>query len=203
MRQRIRVAYARTGDLRFLSQLDLVRTWERAVRRSGLPVAFSEGFNPRVRLSFSAARPTGMEVGQATVDFFLASETPLGEVRRRLASVLPPGLSILEVASGEGRAPAEGDLQVEIRLADGSAEPPVERTAVSGLLAAGLRELPGVVRLEWKPDCVQVQLVSGSGGARLRAVLDALGLSAPGAPAVVVRVLAPAGDSQLDPRRDA
>ncbi|MDQ7779636.1 MAG: TIGR03936 family radical SAM-associated protein, partial [Planctomycetota bacterium] len=51
---------AKTGKLRFISHHDLMRTIERAVRRSGIPVECSEGFNPRPRISYPTALALGI-----------------------------------------------------------------------------------------------------------------------------------------------
>lgn len=58
---KLRFRYAKLGKIRFTSQRDVARMWERAFRRSGLPVAWSEGFSPRPLLSFGLALPTGAE----------------------------------------------------------------------------------------------------------------------------------------------
>jgi hypothetical protein len=58
---RIRFRFTKLGKIRFTSQRDVARMWERALRRSGLPVAWSEGFSPHPLLSFSLALPTGCE----------------------------------------------------------------------------------------------------------------------------------------------
>jgi len=56
---RIRVRYAKTGKLRFISAIDLGRLWERALRKAGLPIAYSEGFSPHPKISFPDALPVG------------------------------------------------------------------------------------------------------------------------------------------------
>jgi radical SAM-linked protein len=58
---RLRFRYSKLGKIRFTSQRDVARMWERALRRSGLPVAWSGGFSPRPQLSFGLALPTGAE----------------------------------------------------------------------------------------------------------------------------------------------
>jgi hypothetical protein len=69
---RIRFRYAKQGKIRFTSQRDVARMWERALRRSGLPVAWSEGFSPRPLLSFGLALPTGAASLGEYVDVRLA-----------------------------------------------------------------------------------------------------------------------------------
>jgi hypothetical protein len=58
---RLRVCFAKHGKVRFTSHRDVARMWERAIRRTGLPVAYSQGFSPRPRLHFGLALPTGHE----------------------------------------------------------------------------------------------------------------------------------------------
>ncbi len=56
----IRFRFSVGGEVRFLSHLDLLRTMERALRRSGLPIAYSEGYSPpRPKMSFGFALPVG------------------------------------------------------------------------------------------------------------------------------------------------
>lgn len=56
---RIRFRYARGKELRFLSHLDMLRLFQRAMRRAGLPLAYTLGFSPRPRLSLAAPLPVG------------------------------------------------------------------------------------------------------------------------------------------------
>lgn len=58
---RLRVRFSKTGKIRFIGHRDVARVTERAVRKAGLPVAYSEGFSPRMKLSFGLALPTGYE----------------------------------------------------------------------------------------------------------------------------------------------
>ena len=71
--QRIRTRFRKTGELKAISHLDLMRTFERALRRTGLPLRMSEGFNPRPRLSFPAALPVGIEGLNEIMEFDLTT----------------------------------------------------------------------------------------------------------------------------------
>jgi radical SAM-linked protein len=81
---RLRFRYAKLGKIRFTSQRDVARMWERALRRSGLPVAWSEGFSPRPLLSFGLALPTGAEslaeYLDARLELGISPATPPGPV---------------------------------------------------------------------------------------------------------------------------
>ena len=61
MRHRLAIRYAIKGDLRFLSHQDTLRLFQRAFNRAGIPIRFSEGFNPRPRISIAMPRPVGVE----------------------------------------------------------------------------------------------------------------------------------------------
>src|SRR5690606_40985756 len=60
-RTRVRIRFSKLGKVRFTSHRDTARIWERALRRADLPVAYTEGFAPRPRVSFGLALPTGAE----------------------------------------------------------------------------------------------------------------------------------------------
>ena len=60
-RPAVRLRYAKVGKVRWTSHRDAARIWERALRRAGLAVAYTEGFSPRPRLHFGLALPTGYE----------------------------------------------------------------------------------------------------------------------------------------------
>lgn len=139
LRQRIRIRYTKTGDLAWISHHDLMRLWERLLRRSGLPVAFSEGFNPRPKLSVPLALNLGVSSQDEVVEIELARWSTAAEISRSLADVLPAGM---EIRSTELLAPGKRgqvravEYEVELR--------PEEIDAVGERLAA----LPGRDRLE-------------------------------------------------------
>ncbi len=82
MKQRVR--FAKFGKVRFLSHRDVARVWERALRRSGVRVAYSEGFSPRPKLSFGLALSTGYESLGEYLDIDLAEPVdPRGAARDR------------------------------------------------------------------------------------------------------------------------
>jgi len=58
---RVRVRFSKLGKIRFTSHRDVARIWERSLRRAGLPIAYTEGFSPRPKLSFGLALSTGYE----------------------------------------------------------------------------------------------------------------------------------------------
>jgi radical SAM-linked protein len=81
-------------EMRFTSHLDLMRTWERSLRRSQLPLAFSQGYRPHLNLSFGPPLPLGYRSRAEAFDLEF-SRPPQVDLAERLNSVLPAGLRIV------------------------------------------------------------------------------------------------------------
>ena len=94
--QRIRLRYARLGRLRFSSHRDFQRALERAIRRAGLPIAYSAGFSPHPKISYANSAPTGAASEAEYVEIGLTEERDPDSVRRELDAALPPGLDIVD-----------------------------------------------------------------------------------------------------------
>jgi radical SAM-linked protein len=113
---RVRFRYTKLGKVRFTSQRDVARMWERALRRAVLPVAYSEGFSPRPLLSFGLALPTGAESLAEFVDVVLdetragATDLVTRELAGRLEPFLPDGVTVRAAAALTGG----GSLQHEV-----------------------------------------------------------------------------------------
>jgi radical SAM-linked protein len=112
--QRLRLRFAKGEPLKYISHLDLARTWERVFRRARLPVAHSQGFNPRPRFQIAAALPVGVTGRDELLDIWLLESLDLEELLGRLRPVLPRGLEVLEATEVDVRAPS---LQSQLRAA--------------------------------------------------------------------------------------
>ena len=96
VRWRLRLSYAKTGRLRYLAHLDLVRLFERACRQAGLPLAMSEGYSPAPRIAYGWPLPVGMAGLAEYVDVELVERVPPEKAAAELNRVLPEGLEIRE-----------------------------------------------------------------------------------------------------------
>lgn len=105
MARDLRFRFAKGTEIRFISHLDLARTVERAVRRAGLPIAFSQGFHPFPRIVFATALAVGWTSSGEYMDLQFTEDLTPREVLRRLNEVLPPGLEIREGAALAPDAP--------------------------------------------------------------------------------------------------
>lgn len=140
--QRLRVRYAKRGRLRFTSHRDISRAVERAVRRAGIPVAFSAGFTPHPKISYAGAAATGVASEAEYLEIGLTDSRDPARVRADLDAALPAGLDILDVVPADGSGPLADRLQASewlIRL-DGVA-PGDAAAAVSAFLAADVIEV--------------------------------------------------------------
>jgi radical SAM-linked protein len=114
-KQRLRISFAKGEPLKYISHLDLTRTWQRGFRRAGLPVAYSQGFNPRPRFQIAAALPIGVTGRAELLDVWLSEPVAPEEVGARLRPMLPSGLEVSTVEEVALRAPS---LQSQMRAAD-------------------------------------------------------------------------------------
>jgi radical SAM-linked protein len=103
--QRLRLRYAKRGRLRFSSHRDFQRAFERALRRAGVPMAYSAGFTPHPKVSYAGAAPTGVASEAEYLEIAVAQRVDPRRLASALDASLPPGLDILEVVetgSGSG-----------------------------------------------------------------------------------------------------
>lgn len=116
--QKLRVHYAKRGRLRFSSHRDFQRAFERALRRAGVPVAFSAGFSPHPKVSYAGAAPTGVASEAEYLEVSVTHRVDPEDLRAALDAALPPGLDVLEVVeAGPGSLADRLEASVwEVRL---------------------------------------------------------------------------------------
>jgi radical SAM-linked protein len=112
MQTRIRITYEKKDAMRFTGHLDFQQVWERALRRSKLPIAYSQGFHPQARLHLACALPLGLSSRCEIMDFWLIEPVALEVVTDAIHQSVPPGINILEVNEVDLKAPP---LQILVR----------------------------------------------------------------------------------------
>ncbi|HBE19240.1 MAG TPA: B12-binding domain-containing radical SAM protein, partial [Cyanobacteria bacterium UBA11367] len=95
--QRLRVWFGKLGDMTFLSHLDMVRLFDRAVRRASLPIAFTGGYHPSPRIAIASALSLGVSSSGEIVDFELIKPIDIEEFREKLRSQLPSDIPVYRV----------------------------------------------------------------------------------------------------------
>ncbi|AKT51574.1 TIGR03936 family radical SAM-associated protein [Arsenicicoccus sp. oral taxon 190] len=142
--QKIRLRYAKRGRLRFSSSRDFQRALERALRRAGVPMAYSAGFHPHPKISYANAAPTGTASEAEYFEIALTERLDPAEVARALDEALPDGIDVLDAADALPGSLADrlqaSEWLVELRALPADEAARVERT-VSAFLAAGSVEI--------------------------------------------------------------
>jgi len=95
---RIQITFSKTGPMRFTGHLDLHRAWERTFRRAALPLAYSQGYNPRPKMNLASALPLGFTSQCEVIDVRLESELSLPAIETALQRSLPPGILIIGIS---------------------------------------------------------------------------------------------------------
>ena len=136
--QRLRIRFSRGEEIKYISHLDIMRLWERALRRARIPLAYSEGFNPRPRISLAAPLSVGVTSEAELMDIFLSKMVSPHWFTGAVSQQLSPGIEILEVFP---IAPGIPSLQSQVRYAEYRVQVSTEKeskdiqAAISGLLA--------------------------------------------------------------------
>ncbi len=110
----VRIRYGKLGRLVALSHLEIMHAILRAVRRAGLPVAWSQGFHPKPRVSFGPALPVGVESSCEHLDLELMGIHDPSEVMATLAPQLPSGLPLYEAKAIDPREPSISEAQLAV-----------------------------------------------------------------------------------------
>lgn len=102
---KLRLQITKESGIRFISHLEYQRSIEKAIRRAGIPVAYSEGFNPHMKFSLASALSVGVTSSCEFAEIRLAEERPLSELVKALAAALPMGIHIVRADLAEDKAP--------------------------------------------------------------------------------------------------
>ena len=139
MTQRLRVTFAKDGPLRWIAHLDLMRTWERTIRRAELPLSYTQGFSPHPRIALAAPLPVGVSGARELIDLWLEEDVSTSDVAKRLAAAMPPGLAVSAVEQVADQLPSMQSCieaaRYELRFDRDEIDVDVLATAIDELLA--------------------------------------------------------------------
>jgi radical SAM-linked protein len=124
--QRLRITFSRGDEVKYLSHLDLMRLWERALRRADVPLAYSQGFNPHPRISIAAPLPIGVTSDGELMDILLQKKYSPYLFIKTMSEQLPHGIGIVGVAQVAMPLPS---LQSQVRQAEYQVELATDRRA--------------------------------------------------------------------------
>ena len=164
--QRLRIRFCRGQEIKFISHLDIMRLWQRALHRAGMPLAYSQGFSPHPRISLAAPLPVGVTSEAELMDVFLTKWVSPHFFTAAMSQQLPPSIEILQVYL---IAPSQPSLQSQVRYAEYKVEVETEKEQKDIELA--VTSLLSVKHLPW-----QHQRDTGPRSYDLRALIDDLWL---------------------------
>jgi len=172
------IRYSKKGPARYTAHLDLMRELERSMRRAHLPVAFSEGFNPHLKLSIAAPLPVGTEGLAELAEVEMTRPVEPDQMAESLNAVLPPGLKVWEVAEISSTNPAlmaALDQAAYIVQLDGEDLPvPLPDAAIEEFLARECVEVrrrgkDGKEKVrDIRPGIIKIEVLPGDDGLGLR-----------------------------------
>ncbi|MFI5048060.1 MAG: TIGR03936 family radical SAM-associated protein [Acidimicrobiia bacterium] len=199
----LRLRFTKRGKVRFISHRDVARAFDRAFRITQLPLAFTEGFSPRPKVSFGLALSVGHESDAEYLDVELRELLDPGALVAPLTASLPEGVEVAGAVALTDRAPAlqEAVTSVDYRVVPfDHRDEPLGESDVAALVAAATAHAElnitqvrkGQARVvDVKPVIRNIELVYDASalvlelslstqprGARPREVLDALGVAA-------------------------
>jgi len=141
---RLRLKFSRGEQLKFLSHLDLMRLWERALRRAGMELAYSEGFSPHPRISLAAPLAVGITSIAELMDVFLSRRITDSLFVEKVGPQLPGGIGIMQILPVNIEAPS---LQSRLRFAEYRVDMETDKSGPD--IGSGLTELLARETLPW------------------------------------------------------
>ncbi|HBD86801.1 MAG TPA: radical SAM protein [Clostridiales bacterium] len=175
---KLRIRFEKTGRAVYMSHLDLMRVMQRAFQRAGVPLKYSEGFNPHAQISIALPLSVGIESVCELMDFRLCAEWELSDLKNRLNAALPEGVRVLEAYEAERKITQlkwlriMGRLEYDSRSADEMAE------GLTGLFSR--ENIPAVKKtkrgegeINLAPHIPEIAVLPGDGAVFLEAVISA------------------------------
>lgn len=158
----VRMCFSKTGRAIYISHLDLIRCFQRAVCRAGLPAAYSEGFHPHMQTSFAATLPLGFSSTSEIMDLELEQEVPYEEVREKLNQTLPEDIQILRAGAPELAFKALACAEYSIRIPADQPEllaESLEQFLAQPAILTEKRSKKGMREVDLKPMILDAQTV--------------------------------------------
>ena len=143
--QRLRISFSRAEEVKYISHLDLMRLWERALRRAAIPMAYSQGFSPHPKISLAAPLAIGVTSEGEVMDILLQRRVSPYFFIKVVSEQLPSGIDIMGVEQVSLAAPS---LQSQVREAEYRVE--VEADGGVDKVEAALRSFLAKEHIPWQ-----------------------------------------------------
>ena len=178
MSDKLRLRFEKTGRAVYISHLDLMHTMQRAFNRAGLPLKYSEGFNPHPQIAIALPLSVGTGSLCEIMDFKLKGEADLQELPERLTAVMPEGIRVLEAYEPQRKVAELKWLQVEGRF-DYDERDPAEMAAAlqkfyrQETIVITKKTKRGMGETDIRPGIRQIRFTPGEKKVDITAVLSA------------------------------
>lgn len=176
-RYRLRLVFAKKEAVKYISHLDLALAWERALRRAHIPLAYSQGFNPRPKMQFASGLPLGTMGRAEILDIVITQPLPPSEAFERIKDKLPAGIGLQAVVEVPLKAPslqslvraAEYEVLVETELPAEILQERIEALLAAEKIIQTRSRKKRTETVDLRPWLHELRLVSaGQGDARLQ-----------------------------------
>ncbi|HUT96521.1 MAG TPA: TIGR03936 family radical SAM-associated protein [Dehalococcoidales bacterium] len=164
--QRLRIRFSREEEIKFISHLDIMRLWQRALHRAEIPLAYTEGFSPHPRISLAAPLAVGVTSQAELMDVFCSKWVSPHFFTNAVSQQLPAGIEIRQVYS---IAPTMPSLQSQVSQAEYEVELETEKDQAG--IKAALTSLLSAEQFPWHHE-----RDTGTRNYDLRALIDDLWL---------------------------
>ncbi len=164
--QRLRIRFCRGQEVKFISHLDIMRLWQRALNRAEIPLAYSEGFSPHPKISLAAPLAVGITSEAELMDIVIAKWLSPHSFTATVSPQLPSGIEILQVFQIPLNLPS---LQSQIRHAEYRVELAAEKGKKD--IESDINSLLSMKKLPWEH-----QRDTGTRYYDLRGLIDSLHL---------------------------
>lgn len=173
----IRIFFSKRGRAKYISHLDMTRLFQRAVRRSGIEMWYTEGFHPHLYLTFALPLSLGIESDCESVDMRLLEDLPPETVRQRLNEALPPSVQVWQVDEPHCKAseitasryrivlPSLACAQQEMKSFLAQEEIPAVKKGKAGEREINIRPLVYAAEIKSAQDDLVLDLLLASGDA--------------------------------------
>jgi len=160
METKIRIRFSKTDTLRFIGHLDFLRVFQQTIRRSGLPIAYSQGFNPHQIISFALPLPLGMESVNDYADITLTAQVPHPEIVDKINAVAPQGLRVSAAYQQQGATAAAAtivaDCMLAMEMSDKSISESIKRILNAETLVIPKKTKSGIKNTDIRPDIFEI-----------------------------------------------
>jgi len=157
MDKKIRLRFSKRDKLRFIGHLDFLRVFQQMIRRAGLPIAYSQGFNPHQIISFALPLPLGMESINDYADITMAEEIPPDKIVQALNTAAPQGLHVQAAYQYEGPNAAAATIVADYNFTEKVSQEAIDKILAAETLIIPKKTKSGLKNTDIRPDILDIQ----------------------------------------------